>query len=134
MKGFFSKLVKTRKGDTSGAESVAVGSVCEDPPRIVTFEVESNRPKTPGEIEEYEDEEIINTLINMAELIRIAKINKDLKGECITLRHLNKMLCQEYISTRALAEFLVLKSSWREEDGQTTRAEHKTRPKSKNAE
>jgi hypothetical protein len=47
----------------------------------------------------------------MADHLKISRITKELQGEYITLRHVNKMLCQEIIDFKEIKIFLRSKSS-----------------------
>lgn len=47
----------------------------------------------------------------MADHLRISRINRELQGEYLTLRHVNHMLVQEAIDVHAVKAFLANKSS-----------------------
>lgn len=47
----------------------------------------------------------------MADHMRISKINRELQGEYLTLRHVNHILCQDYIDVHEIKAFLRNKSS-----------------------
>jgi len=47
----------------------------------------------------------------MTELLKITKITKELRGEHLTLCHINRLLCEEMIDVRGLRKFLLNKTS-----------------------
>jgi hypothetical protein len=46
----------------------------------------------------------------MSDLIKITKINKELKGEYLTLCHINRILCEDIISLKEIRAFMINKS------------------------
>lgn len=87
----------------------------EEDKRYVTFTIKSEKEQTGSNNknaiqDSQEEEEILNTLINMADHMKISKINRELQGEYLTLCHINHMLCQDIIDVNQIKAFLRNKS------------------------
>ena len=108
MKGIFDRIVnKVNQGTMSFREL----EIAKKLKRSFRKEDQQGAETGSNASEEEEESEVVDILIKMKDHLRITRVNSALQGEYQTLRHVNKMLCENPLKAEEIRLFLLTKSS-----------------------